>query len=384
MIASYPEDNQLELWPGTSVAERSRYLTDQLITYLGNKRALLAPIGNQVYSVKQRLGKDNLRIFDAFSGSGVVSRYLKAHASYLVSNDIERYASVISECYLRNRGTVDFAELSEIVDTLNLSVLNMPYTLGLIERLYSPRDESAITESDRVFYTSENARRLDNYRRLINIYSPDIRTLLLGPLLSEASIHANTAGMFKSFYRDKSTGIGQYGGTSRDALHRITGRIELAAPILSKFECDYEVLQGDANEIASAVKDIDLAYIDPPYNQHSYGSNYFMLNLLVDYKEPQQISKMSGIPKDWTRSGYNVKSQALDLLIDLLDKVDAKFLLISFSNDGFSDPTELSRLFQQIGIVKQSSFYYNTFRGSRNLKDRTAYVTEQLFLVEKR
>ena len=32
--------------------------------------------------------------------------------------------------------------------------------------------------------------------------------------------------------------------------------------------------------------DLDLAYFDPPYNQHPYGSNYFMLNLLVHYRRP--------------------------------------------------------------------------------------------------
>ena len=84
------------------------YLCRQLITYIGNKRALLGQIGAAVESVKRRLGKPKLRVFDVFSGSGVVSRYLKAHASYLASNDIEDYAATIARCYLRNRSTVDF------------------------------------------------------------------------------------------------------------------------------------------------------------------------------------------------------------------------------------------------------------------------------------
>ena len=53
----------------------------------------------------------------------------------------------------------------------------------------------------------------------------------------------------------------------------------------------------------------DLAYFDPPYNQHPYGSNYFMLNLVSSYERPnvEKISRVSGIPKDWNRSVFNKK-----------------------------------------------------------------------------
>ena len=55
---------------------------------------------------------------------------------------------------------------------------------------------------------------------------------------------------------------------------------------LSRFECDYVVHQMDANHLVGDVGGFDVAYFDPPYNQHPYGSNYFMLNLLVNYEEP--------------------------------------------------------------------------------------------------
>lgn len=71
------------------MAEDPEYLSRQLITYIGNKRALLGHISTAVDRVKRKLGKERLRIFDAFSGSGVVSRFFKAHATLLVSNDIE-------------------------------------------------------------------------------------------------------------------------------------------------------------------------------------------------------------------------------------------------------------------------------------------------------
>lgn len=377
-----PSVRQKALWKDHPVGEDAEYLSSQLLTYIGNKRSLLDNISQAVERVKCRLGKERLRVFDVFAGSGVVSRFLKAHASLLVSNDFEDYAAVVGQCYLRNRSTVDFSLVNQIADELNRRVDSDPFPMGFIEELYAPKDEDNITTEDRVFYTRDNARRLDNYRRMLPSVPTDIRELVLGPLLSEASIHANTAGVFKGFYKDRHTGIGRFGGSNGDALLRIQGQIRLSPPILSRFECDVEVLQADANMAASKVENLDLAYIDPPYNQHPYGSNYFMLNLLVHYQRPKEISKVSGIPTDWRRSGYNTKAQSLNLLHDLLHKLDSRFLLISFNDEGFIKPDTMLDLLKQLGSVQVLKMQYNAFRGSRNLRNRDIHVTEHLFLVE--
>jgi adenine-specific DNA-methyltransferase len=96
-----------------AISEDADYLSSQLLTYIGNKRALLGNIAQAVERIKARLGKDRIRVFDVFAGSGVVSRFFKAHASLLVSNDFEDYAAVVGRCYLRNRSTVDFRRLGE-------------------------------------------------------------------------------------------------------------------------------------------------------------------------------------------------------------------------------------------------------------------------------
>lgn len=362
--------------------EDTDFLTNQLITYIGNKRSLLSHINKAVIEVKKRTGKSHLRVFDAFSGSGVVSRFMKAHASYIASNDFEDYAATIARCYLQNRSSVDMLSISKIVNEINIRV-NEQFPKGFIERLYAPEDELNITLNDRVFYTQENARRLDNYRRLIEEYPLNYRDSLLAPLLSKASIHSNTSGVFKGFYKNRNTGIGQYGGTKSNALTRIKGQITLEPPILSQYECDYEVFHDDTNKIASQVKELDLTYIDPPYNQHPYGSNYFMLNLLVHYKEPINISSVSGIPKDWKRSGYNVRTESKKLFYELLHSIDTKFFLISFNNEGFISPDEMRCILQKVGTVDEFEIVYNTFRGSRNLRNRNLHVTEQMFLVER-
>ena len=97
-----------------------------------------------------------------------------------------------------------------------------------------------------------------------------------------------------NFYKNSKTRTGQFGGDGRNALTRILGKVKLPFPVFSEFECRSRVFSSDANLL---VKDesvyepdfttdgaFDLAYFDPPYNQHPYGSNYFMLNLILKNK----------------------------------------------------------------------------------------------------
>jgi adenine-specific DNA-methyltransferase len=180
------------------------------------------------------------------------------------------------------------------------------------------------------------------------------------------------------------TGRGQYGGNNRDALTRILGDIELPFPLWSRFDCEVEVYREDANTLAGHIGPLDLAYLDPPYNQHPYGSNYFMLNLIADYRRPEKTSRVSGIPPDWNRSDYNNPGRALASFRDLAEKLAAKFLLISFNSEGFIGLSEMKSLLEKIGRVEVLETKYNAFRGSRNLSGRSIHVKEYLYLVEKK
>jgi adenine-specific DNA-methyltransferase len=144
-----------------------------------------------------------------------------------------------------------------------------------------------------------------------------------------------------------------------------------------------EIHRGDSNIIAGCVDEADIAYLDPPYNQHPYGSNYFMLNLILDYRKPGQVSDVSGIPSDWNRSLYNKRNQALQAFKDLVEKIKAKYLLISFNSEGFILLDEMLAILTKSGKVDVLETKYNTFRGSRNLRNRDIHVKEYLYLVEK-
>ncbi len=364
-------------------AESESFLSEQILTYIGNKRALLGFIGEAVERVKERLGRDKLDVLDVFSGSGIVARYLKQHGRRIIACDLEYYSSVVNSCYLANESQVDMEAIIDRTERINHLALSEPRP-GTVAELYAPRDDEAIQPGERVFYTRENAVRIDTLRALVDEEVPEeLRVFALGPLLYAASVHANTSGVFKGFYKNSETGLGQFGGNGRNALARICRPISLSVPVFSRFDCEFQVHCGDASRIAPDLDEVDLAYLDPPYNQHPYGSNYFMLNLIAERRRPGEISTVSGIPSDWNRSDFNRKRQALRSLTELIDSIHARFLLVSFNSEGFISRQEMSQMLEERGRTEVLQTRYNAFRGSRNLSKRGLHVSEFLFLVDR-
>ena len=376
-----PQRREIQMRFGGEVDENPEYLTEQILTYLGNKRSLLHFIGDGVERVKRETGKEKISFFDAFSGSGIVSRYLKRHSSLIIANDLEYYSTVVNKCYLTNKREIDERDFDNVFETWKKMAAENPVA-GLISRNYAPADNDDIKKGERVFYTHENAIVLDSARHALDLVPKTYFNLLLGPLLAEASIHPNTSGVFKGFYKNRQ-GIGAFGGEGRNALSRIRGRIRLEKPVLSNFECKSIVIQNDANETAKTMPPVDLAYFDPPYNQHPYGSNYFMLNILARNENPAETSKVSGIPKGWNHSLYNCRNKAEMAFFDLLAHTPARYLMVSYNSEGFIGYDSFIRNLGQIGKVTSLEIEYNTFRGSRNLRNRSLKVKEYLFLVKK-
>ncbi len=393
--------------------ESPDFLTSQIITYIGNKRTLLENIAAEVSLIQKNLygscsSMGRLVCADLFSGSGIVSRMLKQFSRKIYANDLELYSRVTNECYLSNKGDFPKAEYEsckKIIEAECASRLrsflsgndshcrkkklppdnNLKYA-GLVSKNYAPLDDDNIQKGERVFYTRENALLIDLYRALIDevVNDESVKKYFLAPLLAEASVHVNTSGVFKGFYKSKNTGLGSFGGDGKNALGRIMGRVSLKKPVFSDYDSETEIFQRDAVELASELKSLDLAYLDPPYNQHPYGSNYFMLNLIAENKIEGELSQVSGIPRNWNRSVFNRHKDALCALQKIVENLDAKYLILSYNSEGFISFEQMTGMLGSYGDVKTVQITYNTFRGSRNLKARDIHVKEYLFVLKKR
>lgn len=361
---------------------KKEYLSSQIITYIGNKRKLVTEIENEIIKIKELLGR-NLVSLDGFSGSGVVARMLKYHSDVLIVNDMERYSYIMNQCYLSNPSQEKREMINKYIDELNSLDYN---TEGVICKSYAPKNTKDIKEGERAFYTRENALIIDTIRKKIDDYPEEYFPFLIAPLLVKASINTNTSGVFKGFHKKK--GIGHFGGKDEvNTESRIVKKIVLDKPIYSDQEhrCAMIHCNEDINELIFETPELDVAYLDPPYNQHPYGSNYFMLNTILHNEDKDNLSKVSGIPDDWQKSNYNYKKKAHDSMKDLLKNIRASYVIMSYNDEGIISKEELIDIFEELEYDwTLKEIEYQTYRGSRNLKDRNNKVTEYLWVLHKR
>lgn len=370
------------LWNRNSIDFNDSYFSTHLITYLGNKRKLLPFINSAIEIVKKELEVDKITAFDGFAGSGVVSRLLKQHTTTLYVNDFEEYSKTVNTAFLSNYEVVDMNRLLKAIDYLNENRLSPTKSPYFISQNYAPKNDDDIQPGERVFYTHNNALAIDNIRHLIDTeIDKDLRIFCLAELIVQASIHNNTSGVFKGFH--KKNGIGHFGGAGENALERIKGDILLEMPRFSKVSNKTIVFCTDTNQLVKELPPVDLAYYDPPYNQHPYGSNYFMLNIINGGKPVEIQNGVSGIASDWQRSAYNKQKPAEKAFEDLIANTKAKYVLISYNNEGIVPFEIFKGIIENYGSWRLLEQDYNTYRGSRNLCNRNSKVKELLWLIKK-
>ena len=380
---------------------RHPYLSRQLIAYIGNKRSLLRflePLFSEL-ATRVRSG----RFVDPFAGSGSVARLGKYLGLEVSAGDLEHYAWVLNAAALeveasekgslfRNLGGLEgaFGHFNDI----GHRAARGNGERGYIARHYAPqRTEDADYRRERLFYTVENARFIDAVRDEIEARYPgwDLapnerkeKLLLLAALLYEVSTHANTSGVFKAFHKG-------FGGHGKDALGRIMAPAELEAPELIDGRGPSRAVEADAVELLRR-SPADIVYLDPPYNQHQYGSNYFMLNTVARWDKPAvpaerhadgRLKHKAGIRRDWTdtRSEFCYSDRAEAAFERVLDATDARFIVLSYSTDGIVPLERILELLERRGRVELFATDYVQYRGGRQSISRRTRNVEFALVV---
>ena len=386
-----------------------------------------------------------LTFADPFAGSGVVSRLAKYLGFQVVSNDWEPYAFTIGRAYLEtNASDIEtlfgsFEQFERILHYLN-TLPDPPEEEQYITRYYAPASddpEKADYRKERLFYTRENALRIDRIRNEIDrLYPPTqrvdpapilsemdsslssfvvekedhkgpilsemdsslslkgkdrasrCRDILIALLLYEAATHTNTSGVFKAYHRG-------FGGHGKDALGRILRPIHLEPPPLIDSPVSCRMYREEATSLfRSLAQPFHLVYLDPPYNQHQYGSNYHLLNTIVLWdKVPVplelgpdgRLRDKAGIRKDWkrTKSPYCYRETGIEAFSALLETIDAEHLLISYSTDGIIPFETLWELCVSQGEASLLTNEYITYRGGKQSNLRRDRNVEYVLWVRK-
>ncbi|RVT94907.1 DNA adenine methylase [Sphingomonas crocodyli] len=308
------------------------YLFNQLIPYIGNKRKLLPLIGEAIAAAELGHGA---HFVDLFAGSGVVSRFAKTLGFRVTANDWEPYAGAINGAHVALDAAPDYRgrAYEEVIATLN----DLPPVEGWVTKHLCPDDDDNPDPArDRMFYLRRNGMRIDAIRAWIEDQRLEAgqRNALLAPLLYQACYVANVSGVFKGFHRG-------WGGQTGTALHRIKADLTLRPAIFHANGFAARATAMDAAKLAGEAA--DFVYLDPPYNQHPYGSNYHVLNSIALDDRPLLSAKIEGrgsksaIRTDWRserRSAYNHRGQALAAYRALVGAIDARWIATSYSTDG--------------------------------------------------
>ena len=375
------------------------YLRKHLIAYIGNKRSQLDRLHRAFSSLESRR---RINVFlDPFAGSGAVARLARTMGYRVLANDWEFYSYVLNFCHLCIRPRelpgllVEKGGVEETFRILN-TLSEVPEGDRYISRFYAPADTTrADYRTERLFYTAENARKIDAVRNRIEGWYPGFdstgprcteKMLLLSSLLYECATHTNTSGVFKAYHKG-------FGGHSRDALKRITAGIELEIPVLHDSEQDSVVSCVDARQFAAS-HPADLCYLDPPYNQHQYGSNYHMLNTIALWDRPPvddarspdgTLRQKAGIRRDWvrTRSPFCRRETALKALHDLLEDVDAPLIVLSYNTEGVISLDDLMGELEKHGGIELFSNDYVKYRGGKQSIRREVHNMEMLVIVDR-
>lgn len=375
---------------------KNKYLKENIIAYIGNKRRLLPFIENVFLDILKE-NKNIKTALDLFAGSGSVSRLLKTLNLEVYSNDWEYYSYILNyaHIYINIEDTKNMflhtGGLHNTIETLNnINSIKEKY----ISQYYAPKNDcKPDLKNERLFYTQYNAKKIDIIRHNIEeLYKNKAINkkeyfYLIASLIYEAATHTNTSGVFKAFHSG-------FGGRNKDALKRILSPISLKElPLYCGKRGHASMLDAKDFLLKNKEKHFDLVYLDPPYNQHQYGSNYHLLNTIALWDKPKinkeiyingKKTNKSGIRKDWikTKSDYCYKKTAKNALINLLDNINANHIVMSYSTDGIIEFDDLISILEKKGNLKILTSEYVKYRGAkRSIVNKTKNV-EYLFVVD--
>ncbi len=375
---------------GHAAYRTSEYVFHQLIPYIGNKRKLLGLINQAI--AKTDISPSGT-FLDLFAGSGVVSRTAKKQGFRVISNDWEPYAREINQCYIGCNSAPAFEALggyNSAIATLNAVI---PCEDWVTKHLCPADDAHYDSSKERLFYTRANGMKIDAMRMQLECWQADgllsdlELSCLLAPMLYQACYTSNTSGVFKGFHNG-------WGGQTKTALYRILSQFQLKPAVFHDNGQENLVTKMDAAHLAQKLREdgttVDIAYLDPPYNQHPYGSNYHVLNTLTLWDHPPLTEQIEGrnkaaIREDWRterRSPYNHKGAAAEAYNTLVQLLDARYILTSYSTDGMIPLLMLVEACLRRGHTEFVTQQYKRYRVSTQRFSHKPVNAELILIVD--
>jgi len=307
-----------------------------MIKYLGSKRRLV-PVLSELF---ERSGASTA--LDLFTGTTRVAQAFKAGGARVTAVDTARYSEVFARTWIElDAAAVDQDELRAIIDDLN----RLPGEAGYVTDTFCVQSR---------FFQPFNGERIDAIREAIardHAGSP-LEPILLTSLLLAADKVDSTAGLQMAY-------IKQWAPRSHKPL---TLEVPTLLPGVGR------AVRGDATELAGTLGSFDLAYLDPPYNQHRYFTNYHVWETIVAWDRPEFYGvacKRVDARDDETKSVFNRKREMPAALARTIAAVDAEVVVVSYNDESWVELNELREMCAVHGDVVALAFDSKRYVGAQ-------------------
>jgi adenine-specific DNA-methyltransferase len=229
-----------------------------------------------------------------------------------------------------------------------------------------------------MYLSEHNAGRIDYFRKTIGEWNNEGKLseqeyrYLLACLIESMSFVSNTAGVYGAFLKkwdERALKDIQFMNLSDEvqATHQI---------------------QVYTNKLENIIKDVkcDILYLDPPYTQNQYGTQYHLLETLILNDEPENISKVTGsrstreMRSDWS------KIYKVHILLDkILAETTAEHIFLSYNNAGDMSKEYIESIMKRYGMEETFECIKIPYKKYENWKSQNTNTHfEYLFYIKKK
>jgi adenine-specific DNA-methyltransferase len=349
--------------------------------YIGNKTRLLPFLMGTV----ERLGLSPKTAHDAFSGTAAVGRALKEAGWRVASSDLMTYSYVFQRAYVVAQRSPSFAALRAGDPELRRALRSPAFrksiagkgALGVVSE-YLARwvdvergfiGTHFAPAGGRMYFTQENADRIDAIRRRLHewwsagLIQDDAYYVLLAALIEGADRVANTAGVYAAY-------IKRWQSNARRAI-TLEPEIPQHGPRGSTAH------RADATVVAAAAGEVELLYIDPPYNARQYSGYYHVPEVIARGwfdVTPVLRGKTGLVAGDGQRSDWCSPRKAGAALAGLLAATGARHALVSYNSEGLLSERDLRDVLAGASRVRTVQRFSRAYRRYRSDSDRVGRV----------
>ncbi len=308
------------------------------IKYLGSKRQFVPLIAGIVEQLRPAG-----TVLDLFSGTSRVGDALKRLQYCVLANDYLACGEAIARCYVEADGTAEqLRQARLLIDEFN----RLPPSAGYFTEVFCEKSR---------YLQPKNGARVDAIREEIERkdLDPELRAIVLVSLMEAADRVDSTTGVQMAFLKQWAP--------------RASNDLELRLPEIAPRA---EAGKGRAHRMdaAEAVEmlEADIAYLDPPYNQHSYLGNYHVWESLVLWDKPEHYGvACKRVDCRERKSDFNSKRRFRAAWERIVDRVRARHLIVSFSDEGFLGRGEMEAILARRGEVQVIENDYRRYVGAR-------------------